>query len=170
MAKVRFRDVKQGRAPREPVKRKRSAASPSPTPRDADIGDRMKAFLTDSFMILTPILYVVFYLIFGSREGFAAHRAQGWLYILVSYVAISATFVAASGQTPGMRYVRIRVVDRKSGRRIGVLRSYLRQALGVVDFLFFLWIVGFFRRDHRTPHEILTNTALVYDAPEEKAR
>lgn len=79
MAKKRFRDVKQGK------EKEVSIEEPSPAnKRDyASSGSKIKAFLTDSFMLVMPIMYVVFYLIMGGREGFAEHKALGWLYILV---------------------------------------------------------------------------------------
>ena len=42
----------------------------------APFSKRFKAFVVDSFMLLMPILYIVFYLIYGSREGFSAYMIQ----------------------------------------------------------------------------------------------
>ena len=164
MAKVRFRDLKQGKTPNleELKKRKKSNESRYITTRE-----RMKAFVTDSFMILMPIMYAVIYLVMGSREGFAQRKLLGWLYILIPYVAITATFIAKSGQTPGMRAYNMRVVDIRSKNKPSMGQAYLRQILGLVDFFLFTWLVGVFRKDNRTLHEILSRTTLVY-APEKK--
>ena len=161
MAKQRFRDVKQGRIrPAEPKKKRSSSAQRG---RPATLGQRFKAFITDSFMILMPIMYGVFYLVFDGREGFAQHRLLGWLYILIPYILISALFLAKTGQTPGMRAYEIRVADCATGEPPTVGASLLRQILAVWDFLLFAWILQFFRRDHRTLHEILSGTCLTWE-------
>jgi len=159
MAKARFRDVKQGRIgdngkEKRRAKEKKGYSYPS-------MGRRVKAFITDSFMLLMPIMYIVFYLVMGGREGFAANKVLGWIDIIVPYLLISMAFIAKSGQTPGMRAYSMKVVDAKSKETPGLFRIFLRQLLGVLDFLFFGWIVGFFRKDHRTPHELIGSTAMV---------
>jgi uncharacterized RDD family membrane protein YckC len=164
MAKVRFREVKQGKAG-VPTNKNRKKDGTPPVDVDAGLGDRFKAFITDSFLILMPIMYLVFYLIFDGREGFAAHRLLGWLYILVPYVLITSLFIVKSGQTPGMRAYEIRVVDSRNGETPPAGAVLLRQILGVWDFFLFTWLLQFFRKDHRTPHEILSGTRLVHAAP-----
>jgi uncharacterized RDD family membrane protein YckC len=159
MAKVRFRDVKQGKVP---IDLPRKSRRQSPAYINAGLRDRFKAFITDSFMLLMPIMYIVFYLVFGGREGFAAHKLLGWVYILVPYVVITAIFLIKSGQTPGMRAYEIRCVDSDSLETPSVGAALLRQILGVWDFFLFTWILQFFRKDHRTLHELLSHTRLIY--------
>ena len=160
MAKQRFRDVKQGRSARKTSKKTKN----DPKRYHAGIRDRLKAFITDTFMLLMPIMYIVFYLIMSGREEFAQQKMAGWAYILVPLIMAQTVFIAKSGQTPGMRAYNIKVVDLKTGKMpVSVTRIVLRQILGVIDFLLFGWIVMFFRSDHRTPHELLTDTAIVYD-------
>jgi uncharacterized RDD family membrane protein YckC len=160
MSKVRFREVKQGKAGSPPKKNRKAKETP-PSTIDASLGDRFKAIITDSFMLLMPIMYLVFYLVFGGREGFAAHKLLGWLYILIPYILITTLFLVKSGQTPGMRAYRIRVVEHRNGSAPPAGAILLRQILAVWDFLLFTWILQFFRKDHRTLHEILSGTALV---------
>ncbi|WP_456393222.1 RDD family protein [Nitratifractor sp.] len=168
MAKVRFRDVKQGRRPSTETKQR--AKKPLHSIRNATLKERFKAFITDSFMLLMPIMYIVFYLIFDGREGFAAHKLLGWLYILIPYVAITTIFIVKTGQTPGMRAYEIRVVDIASGETPPAGAVLLRQILAVWDFFLFTWVLQFFRKDHRTLHEMLSGTALIHaSAPTQKA-
>ena len=159
MAKARFRDVKQGRIPDEPRNKKRNGKKQ--TAIDAGLRDRFKAFITDSFMLLMPLMYLVFYVVFDGREGFAAHKLLGWLYILIPYIIITTIFIAKSGQTPGMRAYEIKCVDSRTGAIPSTGAILLRQILGVWDFFLFTWILQFFRRDHRTLHEILSGTRLI---------
>ena len=165
MAKQRFRDVKHGRIKTlksSKADKRRSKASPY-SGRYATLGERFKAFITDSFMILMPIMYLVFYLIFDGREGFAQHKLIGWLLILIPYILISALFIAHSAQTPGMRAYEIRVVLCGNEEKPTLSVALLRQILAVWDFLLFTWIIQFFRKDRRTLHEILSNTCLIYE-------
>jgi len=173
MAKVRFRDVKQGKVDKEALERRRKKPrnTPGETGRPATLRERFKAFITDSFMILMPIMYIVFYLVFDGREGFAAHRLQGWLAILIPYILITTVFLVKSGQTPGMRAYKIRAVESRTGERPSWGTALLRQILAVWDFFLFTWILQFFRKDHRTLHEILSGTALISaPRPERRSR
>ena len=169
MAKVRFRKVKQGKLDEAILDKKANqeskkiAKSIYPTARE-----RIKAFITDSFMILMPIMYIVIYLIMGSREGFAQDKLLGWLYIVIPYAVITMVFIIKAGQTPGMKAYSMRVVSTDGKRVNSISRILIRQILGVVDFLLFGWVLMFFRKDRRTPHELLTATMLIKDEDEPK--
>ncbi len=161
MAKVRFRDVKQGKI--QDTNELKNNKSKQKAPKYPSAGVRIKAFITDSFMILMPIMYAVFYLVMGGREGFAENKLLGWLYILIPYVVISMIFIVKTGQTPGMKAYGIKVVDKEGKPVTGIARVMIRQILGIIDFLLFGWLLIYFRKDRRTLHEILTNTMLVED-------
>lgn len=162
MAKrVRFRDVKKGKVPNlEELKSKKDKKKQLLYP---SAGTRIKAFITDSFMILMPIMYAVFYLVMGGREGFAENKLLGWIYILVPYIIITTIFIAKTGQTPGMKAYNIKVVTSDGKKLTSVTRIIIRQILAVIDFLLFSWIVIYFRKDKKTLHEILTDTKMVIE-------
>jgi len=126
MAKQRFRDVKQGKVAisSEPKPVKKSIQDR----RYATAGEKVKAFLTDSFMLLMPIMYAVFYLIMGGREGFAAHKALGWLYILIPLITAQTLFMYKSGQTPGYRAYDLEVIDESTGKTLPLSKSHARPA------------------------------------------
>jgi hypothetical protein len=75
------------------------------------ISKRLKAFIVDSFMLLMPIFYIVFYLVFGSRQGFAEHMVQGWLLVLTLLLSSPHSFFHARGQTPGYKAYDIILID-----------------------------------------------------------
>ena len=65
MVKQRFRDIKQGKIQEKTPKVK----SLQENDNYASVGLKIKAFLTDAFMLLMPVMYVVFYLIMdGSTD------------------------------------------------------------------------------------------------------
>lgn len=121
---------------------------------------RIKAFITDMFMIYTPILYIVTYLILGSAEKFR-HDQKSIFICLLLYGIISAIFIAISSQTPGFRYMQLAIV-RNNGKKVGFFRALLR---------FFIWIFGvailigiftpFFRKDKKCLHDILCGTTII---------
>ncbi len=161
MAKKRFRDVKQGRTDTE--KEEKKPLQQSHHSREyATAGEKLKAFLTDSFMLLMPIMYAVFYLVMGGREGFAAHKALGWLYILVPLVIVQTVFMVKSGQTPGYRAYNIEVIDESTGERPSLFLILFRNLAAVLSAAtLFGWMLMFFRKDRKNLHDLLSNTAIV---------
>lgn len=125
---------------------------------------RIKAFITDMFMIYTPILYIVTYVVLGSAEKFR-HDQKSIFICLLLYGIISAIFIAISSQTPGFRYMQLAIV-KNDGKKIGFFRALLR---------FFIWIFGvailigiftpFFRKDKKCLHDILCGTTIVKKPP-----
>ena len=158
MAKQRFRDTKKGKITAVKVKQKAQS-----TFNFAKRRDILKAFLTDSFMLLMPIMYIVFYLVFSGREGFAAHKLLGWLYILVPLAIVEILFLAKSGQTPGMKAYRMKLIFLPTSQKPPLSTIILRQILSKFTFLLFGWVVLFFRKDGRNLHDLIVGTALVYE-------
>jgi uncharacterized RDD family membrane protein YckC len=163
MAKQRFRNIKQGK----PGTSTKDTSSPKPSKLPADrqyasVSDKMKAFLTDSFMLLMPIMYIVFYLVMDGREGFAAHKALGWLYILVPLVIVQTIFMYKTGQTPGYRAYNIEVIDKNTGERPSLFLILFRNLSAVLSVAtLFGWVLMFFRKDHKNLHDLLSGTVIV---------
>ncbi|KFL33768.1 transporter [Sulfurospirillum sp. SCADC] len=126
----------------------------------APFTQRFKAFVVDSFMLLMPILYIVFYLIYGSREGFAAHMLQGWLLILIPYGALTLLFLKRNAQTPGYKAYDLVLIDLSGKQKLSLLQLLAR-------YLFMLLtaftIIGLFlpllRKDNLALYDILSQTA-----------
>ncbi len=164
MAKKRFRDVKQGK-----VSEKEQTKEPSLKPkRDyASKGNKFKAFLTDSFMLVMPIMYVIFYLVMGGREGFAEHKILGWLYILIPLIIIQTIFMYKTGQTPGYRAYDITLIDESTGEKPSLFIIFFRNTAAVLSlFTIFGWLMMFFRKDSKTLHDLLSNTAVIHKPAE----
>ena len=127
----------------------------------AKISDRLKAFLTDTFMITMPILYIVIYLIMGSREEFRAHMAKGWLYIVVfHYISVMLLWIFKA-QTPGMKAYDIKIVS-KNLKQISFLQATIRYFLMPISILSIVGVlIAFFRKDRQTLHDLLSFTLLI---------
>lgn len=161
--KQRFRDVKQG-------KEKASSSdqeSTHPIQHYAASGLKVKAFLTDAFMLLMPIMYIVFYLIMDGREGFAAHKLIGWITILIPLVIVQTLFMYYSSQTPGYRAYNMKVIDEQSGQRPSLFNILFRNISAILSLFSIIgWVMMFFRKDSKTLHDLLSATAVVTtDAP-----
>ena len=157
MAKKRFRNVKQGKI--EKALPKENPASKYPY---ASTGNKLKAFLTDAFMLVMPLMYIVFYLVMGGREGFSGHKALGWLYILVPLVIIQTIFMFKTGQTPGYRAYNLTLINEASGEKPSLAIILFRNASAILSlFSIFGWVMMFFRKDHKTLHDLLSGTAVI---------
>lgn len=125
---------------------------------------KIKAFITDSFLLLMPIMYIVFYLIMGGREDFAQHKMIGWLSILIPLIIIQSIFFYVSGQTPGYKAYGIKLIDAttKAKPSLGVI--LFRNFATILSFFsIFGWMMMFFRKDYKNLHDLLANTATVYE-------
>ncbi len=153
MAKARFRKIKQ--------KNETNVRKIADEPQLAGRSERLKALIVDSFMLLMPLMYIVIYLVFGSRESFAAHRLEGWLYILVPLLLIMAFFWSRSGQTPGLRAYDLKLVKRHSLEVPDFTTALLRAILMCVSLPTFGWLLFFLRRDALTLHDLLSQTHII---------
>jgi uncharacterized RDD family membrane protein YckC len=156
MAKQRFRDVKQGK------QKVTEATSKKPTLPYAKVSAKIKAFLTDSFMLMMPILYVVIYFIMGGREGFAEQKMLGWFYIFIPLVIVQTLFMIKTAQTPGYRAYNIEIIDEQTGQKPTAFTILFRNLCAVLSFFtFFGWTMMFFRKDAKTLHDLLSRTAVI---------
>ena len=159
---MRWRDVKQNKVTKKSVKEESKTLLPY-----ASYMDKIKAFITDSFLLSMPIAYIVIYLVFGGREGFRDDMFMGWIYLLAPLGVIVILFYCIAGQTPGMKAYEIKVVDNKTGEKPSILLSFLRFFFfNVVLFSFIGIFFGFFREDKRGIHDILSGTSVI-KAPNE---
>lgn len=112
-------------------KHKSPTSTPKPQKPQTFFFLRFKAFVIDLFMIYTPILYVMTYLVLGSKEALWANQ---WaiLSCWVLYGSIDSLFCSILSQTPGMRAQELILVDNE-GKKVGFLKCFVR---------FFVWLVG----------------------------
>lgn len=155
---MRWRDVKQNKI----VPKKEEEKNPKYDFNYASIIDRLKAFLTDSFMITMPIMYIVFYVVMGGREGFQAQMGMGWLYILIPHLLIISLLWTITGETPGCKAYDLEVIDNKTKSKPNIILSMLRYIFLQISILTVVGLlISFFREDKRTLHDLLSGTSIV---------
>ena len=158
MAKQRFRDVKQGKSRIQ----KKSAKKEKDLSSYASTGLKIKAFITDTFMLLMPIMYVVFYLIMDGREGFAQEKLLGWIYIFVPLIIIQTLFMYFTGQTPGYKAYNITLIDEHTKEKPSFFIILFRNVSAILSLFTILgWALMFFRKDNKNLHDLLSATAVV---------
>lgn len=162
----RFRDVKQGKhetvTPKQAKKKRIVESKQTGGLPYASIASKIKAFITDSFMLLMPIMYVVTYLVMGGLQGFTEHKAEGWLYILIPNFIVVFLFFWKSGQTPGCRAYSIKLVDSKTGEKAHPVAIALRYYFELISMITVIgMLMAFFRKDHRCLHDLLSGTVLI---------
>ena len=163
MQKKRFRNIKQGKVVQEnELQKKEDISKQLNRSLYAPARLKIKAFLTDAFMLVMPIMYIVFYLIMDGREGFADHKLLGWMYILIPLVVVQSAFMYFSAQTPGYRAYNIMLIDEKTKTKPSIFVIVFRNLSAVLSlFTIVGWMFMFFRKDSKTLHDLLSATAVV---------
>ena len=129
----------------------------------ATIPDRIKAFITDMFMIYVPILYIITYAVMDGKDEFQSSDFAPLIGVLL-YGIIYVLFLWKSGQTPGKRAYTMKVVDFKTHKKITLSQAILR----FIGFLFSATILiglifPFYRKDKRALHDLIANTVVLAD-------
>jgi uncharacterized RDD family membrane protein YckC len=148
---MRFRDIKKQKKQQEKQQSK-------PKVRYATYPDRIKALITDMFMIYAPILYLITYVVLGGKDEFQSSQWAPLLGVTL-YGVIYAFLISKFGQTPGKKAYEIKVVDDKTYDNIGFFRAFIR----FVAFLFSATILlglltPFYRKDKKALHDIIAST------------
>ncbi len=136
---MRWRDAKKGKF-KHKIKTKKETLNIAP------IVNRVKAFLTDAFMIFMPIIYTVFYLVMGSREEFRANMLMGWIYIFIPHFIITTLFLYIKNQTPGYKAYNIRLSTFKHSKPTFLQVSVRYIVFTVTIFIFPLLFIPFFTK------------------------
>lgn len=120
---------------------------------------RLKALIIDVFMIYTPILYLMTYIILGSKEALWQNQEAIFLCVLL-YGAIDSTFCALSMQTPGMKAQGL-FLCRKNQQKVSFFLSLTRFFVWLLSIgLVFGLIFPFLRKDRETFHDLLCQTKI----------
>ena len=123
--------------------------------------DRIKSFITDMFMIYAPILYIITYLVLGSKEDFQDSQLAPLIAVSL-YGLIYAILISKFGQTPGKKAYDLKVVDDKTGKNIGFFRAICRFIMFLFTATTLLGLVlPFYRNDKKAFHDLVCSTLVV---------
>jgi len=153
---MRFRNIKKRQKQREQSKEKIQLHY-------ASYPDRIKALITDMFMIYAPILYFITYVVMNGKDDFQSSQWAPFLAVTL-YGLIYTVLIAKFGQTPGKKAYKIKVVDDKTFQNISFLRALCR----FIAFLFSATIIigllfPFYRKDKKALHDMICSTVQIYE-------
>lgn len=124
---------------------------------------RVKAFITDMFMIYAPILYLIAYIAMNGKDDFQSSQLAPLIGVSL-YGLIYATLLSKFGQTPGKKAYEIKVVDYKTGKNISFFKAILR----FIAFLFSATtllglFIPFYRKDKKALHDLICGTIVIVE-------
>ena len=155
---ARWRDVRHGKVE---LKEKTNKSQEEICLCDAPLMPRIKAFITDMFMLLMPIMYLVFYVVMGSREEFAQDKMHGWLYIIIPNMIAVVSFWYFKAQTPGMKAYEISIIDSKTAQKPIVIKLFARYFFTFIAiFIPILWLIPYFNKKKKTFQDYLSGTCI----------
>jgi len=129
----------------------------------ASIPERIKAFITDMFMIYTPILYILTYLVLGDKDAFQASDVAPFAGVVL-YGLIYTFLVHRFAQTPGHKAYQIKVVDASTHKNLTIFQALLRFVGFLVSAtILFGLLLPFYRKDKATLHDLLAHTITIKD-------
>ena len=143
----------------------------------AGMVSRFGAYLIDLlvsgvvFSLLMWLTIAALEIVTGRTWTPSDHRAvMTVLYLVWMFFYFTAT-LAASGRTPGMAVLGLRVV-RASGPVLDPGHAALRTLVFPLSFLLFGlgFLMGLVQRQHRCLHDLIANTAVVYSWDARTAR
>ena len=147
MSKVRFRDLK-----------KKKQQTKIPKIKYARYIDRIKAFITDMFMINMPILYFTTYVILDGKDDFQSSSLAQFL-ALVTYGVIYALFLSKTGQTPGKKAYEIKVVKKDTYELLSPTMAFVRFFAFSVSVLTVIGILlPFYNKEKRALHDYIVGS------------
>ena len=127
----------------------------------AHLPNRIKAFITDMFLIMMPILYVTTYLVMDGKEDFQGNEIAHWITSAL-YGIIIVLFWVKNGQTPGYKAYDLKVVDDATKGTISVSKAILRYLLFIISAMSIIGMfLPFFRKDRKTLHDLLSKSCAI---------
>jgi len=124
----------------------------------ANTVDKIKAFITDMFMIYAPILYFLAYVVMDGKDAFQNSQIAPLIGVTL-YGLIYAILISKFGQTPGKKAYTIKVVDDKTYENISFFRALFRFFAFLLSATILLGLfTGFYRKDKKLLHDIICNT------------
>ena len=125
--------------------------------------DRIKALITDLFMIYTPILYLITYVVLDGKDQFQASQIAPLVGVTL-YGIIYATLLSKMAQTPGKKAYTIKVVDAKTYEKISFFRALWRFVAFLLSATTFIGLlIPLYKKDKKALHDMMASTVVIDD-------
>jgi uncharacterized RDD family membrane protein YckC len=155
---ARWRDVKKGKTkPNKEENLKKEEKSNH----NASALFRIKAFITDMFMIMMPIMYITTYVVMEGKEDFQASDTAHWITMGI-YGLITVLFWVKKGQTPGFKAYDLKLINDKTGELPGFLLASFRYVMFIFSAVSIIgFLLPFFRKDKKTLQDLVCGTSVI---------
>ena len=123
--------------------------------------DRIKAFITDMFMIYMPIMYFITYIVLSGKDDLQGSEIAPLIAVSL-YALIYSVLLAKFGQTPGKKAYNLKIVDDKTGENINFFKALLRYMMFLLTMTTVLGaFLPFYRKDKKALHDLVCGTLVV---------
>ena len=161
---ARWRDIKKGK-----VNKKSNASLDKDNKMEKDNDFiisatplfRIKAFITDMFMIMMPIMYITTYIILDGSEAFKGSEDARWITMII-YGITTIIFWIKTGQTPGFKAYDLKLIDDNTKKEVSIGIAIARYSMFLISAVTIVGaILPFFRKDKKTLQDILMQTSVI---------
>ena len=122
---------------------------------------RVKAFITDMFMIMMPIMYITTYIILDGKDSFQGSEMARWITMGL-YGLIVITFWVKKGQTPGFKAYDIILVNDSDKKTMSFVTATLRYFMFIISAISIIGVLlPFFRKDKKTLQDLVMRTSVI---------
>jgi uncharacterized RDD family membrane protein YckC len=122
---------------------------------------RIKAFITDMFMIMMPIMYITTYIILDGKDSFQGSEMARWITMGIYGLLVIVLWVK-KGQTPGFKAYDLILIDDKTKQTLGFIPAFLRYFMFIISAISIIGILlPFFRKDKKTFQDLVMNTSVI---------
>ncbi len=144
--------------------------------RPAAIWRRALAVMVDGFIISIP-LYILLFIYMAAIGAFSSEisdKATGlmmaglglfYLFTFVGMIVYHGYFYRRSGATPGKQLMGLKVINSETGEYLTWGQIILREFVGKLFLntmtLYIGWIIGFFRKDKKALHDIVSSSQVL---------
>ncbi len=158
---MRFRNIKKNNT--KPEKKPEKKAKLAKTT------DRIKAFITDMFMIYAPILYIITYGFMDGKDDFLDSDIAPLLAVSV-YGVIYSIFHSQLGQTPGKKAYEIKVVNIRTGENLSFFRAFYRYVLFLISAASIIGLIfPLYTKKKKALHDLICGSVVIVDPKEPKS-
>jgi uncharacterized RDD family membrane protein YckC len=122
---------------------------------------RIKSFIIDLFMIYTPIIYIITYLIVGSQENFQNNPVAQFSAVML-FVVINSILISINAQTIGLKAYDLYVLNNDDSK-ISFIKAVGRFYIFLILSASFIGLlIPLFRKDKKMLHDIISKTKVIY--------
>lgn len=158
---ARWRDIKKGKVSKTDEKPVKNETKTLDINISASPINRIKAFITDMFMIMMPIMYITTYLVMDGKDSFQGSDIAHWITMAV-YGAITIAFWVIKGQTPGFKAYSLKLIDDNTKETLTIGLAVARYAMFIISAITIVGaLLPFFRKDKKTLQDLIMQTSVI---------